>query len=90
MVTDILHDDGPLAGLTPVNVHRAVYTETIITRGAAGQLRVLLTHRVELQKPSYIYILIHTLRGECFKRAETFRLELERQDFKGQTSFTTR
>lgn len=40
MVTDILHDEGPLTGLTPVNVHRAVYTETIITRGAAEQLSV--------------------------------------------------
>lgn len=58
-VTDILHDEGPLTGLTPVNVHRAVYTETIITRGAAEQLSVLLTRRVELQKPSYSYILMH-------------------------------
>lgn len=61
MITDILHDKGPMTGLTPVNVHRAVYTETIITRGAAEQLSVLLTHRVELQKPPYIYILIHIL-----------------------------
>lgn len=63
MLTDILHDEGPLTGLTPVNVHGAVYTETIIVvqvendaRGAAEQLNVLLTRRVELQNPSYIYL----------------------------------
>lgn len=81
MLTDILHDEGPLTGLTPVNVHGAVYTETIIVvqveddaRGAAEELNVLLTHRVELQKPSYIYLDIFC-EGNVSKARPRFLLE---------------
>lgn len=69
----ILHEEGPLTGLTPVNVQRAVYTETLITRGAAEQLSILLTHWVELQKPSYIYILTDTFcEGNVSKAQKCF------------------
>lgn len=81
MLTDILHDEGPLTGLTPVNVHGAVCTETIIVvqvendaRGAAEQLNVLLTHRVELQKPSYIYLDVFC-EGNVSKARSRFLLE---------------
>lgn len=75
MVTDILHDEGPLTGLTPVNVHRAVYTETIITRGAAEQLSVFADASGGVTKTIiYLYIDTYFVRGMFQRRRNVFFL----------------